>query len=105
MIPIGDENPTLRPPVMTYALAAITVATWILFQGAGLDTFRLAVSVCNYGLVPAELTHGRPIGFTVPIGAGLGCAIDDSAINAFTPVTSVFLHGGWGHILGNAAYF
>ena len=105
MIPIGDENPTLRTPVMTYVLAAFTVATWILFQGAGFDAYRLAVSVCDYGLVPAELTHTRPIGFTVPIGAGLGCAIDDSAINTFTPVTSVFLHGGWGHLLGNAAYF
>lgn len=105
MIPIGDENPTLRTPVMTYVLAALTVATWILFQGAGFDAYRLAVSVCDYGLVPAELTHTRPIGFAVPIGAGLGCAIDDSAINTFTPITSVFLHGGWGHLLGNAAYF
>jgi len=105
MIPIGDENPTLRTPVMTYALGALTLASWLLFQGAGFDTFRMAVSVCDYGLVPAELTHSRPVGFTVPIGPGMGCAIDDNAINIFTPITSMFLHGGWGHLLGNAAYF
>ena len=105
MIPIGDENPTLRTPVMTYVLGAITIAVWLVFQGAGLDVYRLAVSVCDYGLVPAELTHRRPIGFTVPLGPNLGCSIDDSRINVFTPLTSVFLHGGWGHLLGNAAYF
>lgn len=105
MIPVGDENPTLRTPVMTYVLAALTVAVWLLFQGAGFDAQQLAASVCNFGMVPAELTHTRPVGFGVPIGAGLACVVDDSAINIFTPLTSVFLHGGWGHLLGNAAYF
>jgi membrane associated rhomboid family serine protease len=105
MIPVGDENPTLRTPVMTYFLGALTVAAWVFLQGAGFDAYRLAASVCDLGLVPAELTHGRPVGFAVPIGAGLACVVDDNAINIFTPVTSMFLHGGWGHILGNAAYF
>ena len=41
----------------------------------------------------------------MPIGAGLGCAIDDNRINLFTPVISMFLHGSWGHLLGNAVYF
>jgi membrane associated rhomboid family serine protease len=105
MIPIGDENPTLRTPIMTYALLAVTIAVWVLFQGAGLDAARLAYSVCDFGLVPAELTHGRPLGYTVPIGAGMGCSIDNSQINVLTPVLSMFLHGGWGHLLGNAVYF
>jgi membrane associated rhomboid family serine protease len=105
MIPISDENPTLRTPVVTYALLAVMVLMWVLFQGAGLDPYRLAVSVCDYGLVPAELTHGRPIGFAVPIGAGLSCRIDDNAINILTPLISMFLHGSWGHLLGNAIYF
>ena len=105
MIPIGDENPTLRTPIMTYLLLGVTVAMWVLFQGGGFDATRLAFSVCDFGLVPAELTHRRPVGFTVPIGAGLGCSIDNSQINIFTPVISMFLHGSWGHLLGNAVYF
>src|SRR5689334_15485808 len=105
MIPISDENPTLRTPVMTYALLAAMVGMWVVFQGAGFDAYRLAVSVCDYGLVPAELTHGRPIGFGVPIGAGMECQIDNNPINTFTPVLSMFLHGSWGHLLGNAIYF
>ncbi|HUQ82817.1 MAG TPA: rhomboid family intramembrane serine protease [Gemmatimonadaceae bacterium] len=90
---------------MTYALLAIMVATWVVFQGAGFDALKLAVSVCDFGLVPAELTHRRPVGFTVPIGAGLGCEIDNSQINLLTPLFSMFLHGSWGHLLGNALYF
>jgi membrane associated rhomboid family serine protease len=105
MIPISDENPTLRTPVMTYLLLAAMVATWVVFQRAGADQFRLAVSVCDYGLVPAELTHGRPIGFQVPLGPNLYCAIDNNWINWLTPLISMFLHGSWGHLIGNALYF
>ncbi len=105
MIPLSDDNPTLRTPITTYLLLGLTVATWLLFQGAGFDVLKLAVSVCNYGLVPAELTQTRPVGFTVPLGPGLGCAIDDHAINTATPVTSMFLHGSWGHLIGNGLFF
>jgi len=105
MIPLSDENPTLRTPVMTYLLLAAMLGTWVLVQGAGFDTYRLAASVCNFGLVPAELTHSRPIGFTVPIGAGMGCSIDNEPINVFTPLISMFLHGSWMHLLGNALFF
>ncbi|MDF2772811.1 MAG: family peptidase [Geminicoccaceae bacterium] len=105
MIPLSDDNPTLRTPITTYLLLGVTVATWLLFQGAGFDVVKLAASVCNLGLVPAELTHTRPVGFTVPLGPGLGCAIDDYAINTATPVTSMFLHGSWGHLIGNALFF
>jgi len=105
MIPISDENPTLRTPVMTYALLAVTVATWVFFQGAGTSPTRLAISICDYGLVPAELTHSLPLGTGVQIGPGLACVIDNNRINLFTPLLSIFLHGGWGHLLGNAIYF
>jgi len=66
---------------------------------------RLAASVCNLGLVPAELTGGRPVGFAIPMGQGLACVVDAEPINALTPITSMFLHGSWGHILGNALFF
>ena len=105
MIPLSDDNPTLRTPIMTYILLGATIATWLLVQGGGFNTVALATSVCNLGLVPAELTHGRPVGFAVPIGAGMACVVDDEPINLATPVLSMFLHGSWGHLLGNAAYF
>jgi len=105
MIPLADENPTLRAPVMTYSLLALIFGTWILGQSAGFDLRRLAISVCDYGMVPGELTRLAALGTSVPIGAGLACVVDDLPINRLTPLTSMFLHGGWGHLLGNALFF
>lgn len=104
MIPIGDDNPTIRPPVMTYAILAAIWGVWLLGQGAGLDEPALAASVCNFGLVPAELTHARPVGFAVPIGPDMACVVDQEPINIWTPLTSMFMHGSWGHILGNSLF-
>lgn len=104
MIPIGDENPTFRPPVVTWLLLAAIFATWVLVQGAGLNEYQLAASACNLGMVPAELTRSLPVGFAVPMGRGLACVIDAEPINTWTPLTSMFLHGGWAHIIGNSLF-
>lgn len=105
MIPISDENPVLHRPVMTWLILGLIFGTWVLIQGAGFDPRSLAASVCNLGLVPAELTGGRPVGFAVPMGQGLACVVDAEPVNRLTPLTSMFLHGSWGHILGNALFF
>src|SRR4051812_34695364 len=102
MIPISDDNPTLHTPWMTYLILALTFGVWVFVQGAGLNDVTLAASICNLGMVPAELLHTRPLGYGVPLGAGLECRVDDLAINWLTPITSMFLHGSWGHILGNS---
>jgi len=105
MIPLGDDLPTFRTPWAMYFILALMWATWILVQGAGLDTVTLAASVCNLGMVPGELTHRAPLGYAVPLGNGLACVVDNNAINIFTPIISMFLHGGWEHILGNSIFF
>ena len=104
MIPIGDENPTLRTPWMTWLLIGITVAVWLVVQGAG-SPDAVATSVCNLGLVPGELTHRAPLGLAVPLGPGMACVVDNEPINRWTPLLSIFLHGGWGHLLGNMLFF
>lgn len=105
MIPLSDDNPTLHTPFMTYAILGAIVGTWILVQGGGLDASRLAATVCDYGMVPGELTHQAPLGAGVPIGPNMACVVDDHAINVLTPITSMFLHGGWMHLLGNCLFF
>ena len=105
MIPISDENPTLHTPYMTWLLLGTTFAVWLVVQRAGLDPYQLAASICDFGMVPGELTHRAPLGLAVPISRNLNCVVDNSPINVFTPLTSMFLHGGWGHILGNALFF
>ena len=110
MIPIGDENPTLRTPVVTYAILATLFVVWVVAEGMGSDFHALTASVCNWGLVPGELTREAPLGTAVPLGRDPNgqfwvCAVDAEAKNVLTPVTSMFLHGSWLHLLGNAAYF
>jgi membrane associated rhomboid family serine protease len=104
MIPISDDNPTYRTPVVTIGLLISLAVVWLLVQGAGFDGRALAASVCNLGLVPGEITSRAPLGSGVPIGEGMTCVVDDDPINWWTPLTSMFLHGGWAHILGNALY-
>ncbi len=104
MIPLSDDNPTLHTPFVTYALLLAIALVWVLVQGAGLDEVALARSVCNLGLVGGELTGLAPLGQEVPLGPGIACAIDRDAINWLTPVTSMFLHGGWMHLLGNGLF-
>jgi membrane associated rhomboid family serine protease len=76
----------------------------MLGQGGGADPNQLIASVCNYGMVPGELTGGAPLGLAIPMSQELACVVDDEPINVLTPLTSMFLHGGWGHLLGNALY-
>jgi membrane associated rhomboid family serine protease len=56
-------------------------------------------------MVPGELTGMAAVGHAVPLGEGLACVVDREPINVLTPFTSMFLHGGWGHLLGNALFF
>jgi membrane associated rhomboid family serine protease len=105
VFPLSDENPTVRAPLATYALIAAIVGAWVLVQGAGLDMQALAVSICNLGMVPGEITGQAALGTGVPLGPGMACVVDNEPINFWTPITSMFLHGGWGHLLGNLLFF
>jgi membrane associated rhomboid family serine protease len=104
MIPIGDDNHTVRVPLMTYLLLGAIVATWFLAQSAGFDATVLTASVCNLGLVPGELTGQAAVGTGIPVARGMACVVDRDPINLLTPLTSMFLHGGWGHLLGNCVF-
>jgi len=104
MIPLSDEHVTMRPPVMTYAIIGANIAAWLLVQGGGFNEPVLAASVCNYGMVPGEVTRMAALGTGVPIGPGMACVIDNQAINNFTPLTSMFLHGSWMHLIFNMLY-
>ncbi len=99
MIPYHDENDTVRPAYVTLAIIATCTIAWIVVQGAG-ATYPLAASVCNLGLIPGELTQTLRAGARFPMGEGLVCIIDPGP--QYTNVlTSMFLHGGWMHLIGN----
>ncbi len=99
MLPYHDENQTERPAYVTGALIAVTVLVWIFVQGAG-ASYPLAASVCNLGLIPAELTASAPPGSGFPMGNGLICLTDPGPAPSHL-ITSLFLHGSWMHLIGN----
>ena len=99
MFPIRDENPTLRWPLATVTIIGLNAAAWFWVQGLG-SRVPLATSLCVYGLVPGELLGIAAPGTEIALGEGLRCVLDGSHTLA-TPLTSMFMHGGWFHILGN----
>ena len=104
LFPLHDDNPTLRTPIVTYVIVALNLAAWFFVQGAGLG-MSLPTSVCNLGLVPGEITKLARVGDGIEFGQGMACIVDAERINLLTPLTSMFLHGGWFHLLGNLWFF
>ena len=99
MFPYHDENETQRTPVITIAIIALCVLAWVVVQGAGSEQ-GVASSVCNYGLVAAELTGATPTVQAIPMGPDMLCAVDKGPEYA-SIFTSMFLHGSWMHLIGN----
>ena len=92
MFPLRDHNPTEIFPIFTIVIALLVVAAWILVQGAGGQP-ALTGSVCMLGAVPADIT-GHVIGASEAV-------CDRASIGIGGMFTSMFLHGNWGHLIGN----
>lgn len=89
MIPLKDNNPTRTFPFITIAFISLNIVFFLfeLGQGENIETF-----VRSFGCTPYEITTGT-----------------DMEPFIFFPVrltifTSMFLHGGWMHLIGNMLY-
>src|SRR5690348_17087547 len=74
MFPIRDTQPSYSRPLITTLIIAINVLVYL--HQASLDDFSYNYFIAHYGMVPA-----RP------------------HLSAF--LTSMFVHGGWLHLIGN----
>ncbi len=99
MFPIRDDNPRVLTPYATYAIAMLNVAVWVLIQGMGTEP-ALSASVCRLGLIPGDLLGTVPAGTSFRIGFDTSCVLGGSS-SWYTTVTSMFMHGGWFHLIGN----
>ena len=99
MFPYRDDNPTLATPIVTMVLIGLNLAMWVLVQGMGAE-LPLSKSVCELGLIPGEYLGRLPPGYTVPLSPEMGCVIEARS-GWYTPLSSMFLHGGWFHLIGN----
>jgi membrane associated rhomboid family serine protease len=87
-VPIGDDNTRrARIPFVNITLIAINAFAFLGELGAH-SQGDLEGFVRHWSAIPVDYTSGAGIGGPVPL----------------TLLTSMFLHGGWGHLLGNMVY-
>jgi len=97
MFPLRDENPTELIPFITVVVILVNVGVWLTLQNAGVGGPFLD-SLCAYGSIPGELTGAVAAGQEVPLGE-YRCVAGGRTWS--TVLTSMFMHGGWGHLIGN----
>ena len=105
MIPIADAGvPRGRRPVVNIALIAINVVVFLYELSLNdFETFRFTY---QFGVVPSELTSGAEL-LLIPVLTPIGLIKVDvaSPIHPWgTVFTSMFIHGGWMHIIGNMLF-
>ncbi len=96
-IPLKDENPTSRFPIVTVLFIALNVVVFFfqLVSPEGLGFY-----VLKMGTIPYEITHFKSM--TIEISQ-TGEQIPRLA-PALTLIVSMFLHGGFFHLLFNMLY-
>lgn len=91
MIPLYDDNPTQRTPFVTIIFISICIAVFL--HQVNLSREAAELFAFQYGAIPA-IVFGQA-----------SLRQEAVAIPAIlTLVTSMFLHGGWMHLLGNMLY-
>jgi membrane associated rhomboid family serine protease len=100
LFPIGDENHGRRTtPYVVYTVIAINVVVFLL-QLTGGDQFTVA-----YATVPFEITNGTDLVRPERIpGVGVIPQAPGPYPIYLTLLTSMFMHGGFMHIIGNMLY-
>ena len=119
MIPLHDNVPTRRRPVLTIALIVANLVVFVWSQNAStqlLQSNRGPVPVdgftavtAEYGFVPCELTMRCPLGDdAVDVGTfrdGTPAVVRVHHVPVLlTLLTSMFMHGSWAHVLGNMLF-
>lgn len=83
MIPIRDQIPTRRVPVVNYLLIAANIIVFVLMWLAGAAQESI---VYQFAMIPSNYTNGVDLGDILDV------------------FTSMFMHAGLAHIAGNMLY-
>ena len=91
MIPLKDDNPTSRKPTVTYFIIGICVL--VFFMQLGSQTYRTGQLFYSYGLIPSVLMGHDKL------------PMDLYVVPAYLTIfSSMFMHGGFMHLIGNMLY-
>ncbi len=80
MLPLRDDIPSSKRPLVTYGLVMVNVLVFIYQLSLGRE---MQYFVINYGMIPVNILAGSSL---------------------YTLFTSMFMHGNFAHILGNMLY-
>ncbi|WP_108837313.1 rhomboid family intramembrane serine protease [Tateyamaria sp. Alg231-49] len=83
MFPIRDHNPSGRIPYVTYMLMAANIGIFLSYVALLNNPLALEVFFDGYGAIPKQISAGDRFG---------------------TLISSMFLHGGWMHLIGNMLF-
>jgi len=113
MIPLKDENPTVITPFITFAIIVACVLVYFGPQQSVADEAQALDFNLQYAAIPCELKTGDPLSrgeieATFVDGNFEACQEDDTTTPLYPSkavylgaLTSIFLHGGLLHLLGN----
>ena len=91
MIPLKDDNPTSSRPIVTYFLIALCVVVFLMQLGS--QSYQTGQLFYSYGLIPSVLMGHNQL------------PMDLYAVPAFVTIfSSMFMHGGFMHLIGNMLY-
>jgi membrane associated rhomboid family serine protease len=109
VLPLYDDNSDRRGiPYVNYSLIAINAFVFIFLQQMGADNNEFTEA---FSTVPKEIVTGQGIDDKVPIinpvtGDQVGeIVLRPPPVSVYlTLLTSMFMHGGWMHLLGNMLF-
>jgi membrane associated rhomboid family serine protease len=109
MIPLKDDVPTRRFPVVTVTLIAINVIVYFVFERGLWDLGEVGNErVVEYGAIPIEITEPGTECASASGGTAIECGSDgfatDQAPFIVTIFTSMFMHGSFIHLGGNMLF-
>ena len=91
MIPLKDDNPTSSRPIVTYFLIGLCILVFLMQLGS--QSYQTGQLFYSYGLIPSVLMGHNQL------------PMDLYAVPAFVTIfSSMFMHGGFMHLIGNMLY-
>lgn len=102
MLPLFDRNPTRKAPVVTLGLILLNAAVfaYMLF----LNSSQYEIFIYRFSVVPWEIVHAGQLPPSA-LQQLFGYSMAAPSKQVYLPLlTSLFLHDGWLHILGNMLF-
>ena len=91
MIPLKDDNPTSGRPIVNYFLIGSCVLIFLLQLSS--QSYQTGHLFYSYGLIPSVLMGHKQLPLDLYVVPGY-----------ITIFTSMFMHGGFMHLIGNMLY-